>query len=75
MQSLISSKERDRKKNMAHSGDIEIGQLEVVGESDANYLISLIRTIPDFPKQGILFRDFIPALSDSRGLGIVLDDS
>ena len=73
MQSLISSKERDRKKNMAHSGDIEIGQLEVVGESDANYLISLIRTIPDFPKQGILFRDFIPALSDSRGLGILLD--
>lgn len=58
---------------MAHSDDIRIGQLEGVSGDDAKYLISLIRTIPDFPKQGILFRDFIPALADARGLAILLE--
>lgn len=57
---------------MAHS-DISIEQLKVVGNEDADYLISHIRTIPGFPKEGILFRDFMPVLADARGLKILID--
>ncbi|MEK0306657.1 adenine phosphoribosyltransferase [Bifidobacterium favimelis] len=57
---------------MNSSEDISFSYPEVIGEQDAAYLISLIRTIPDFPKKGILFRDFIPALADPRGLSILL---
>ncbi|MFT8704159.1 adenine phosphoribosyltransferase [Bifidobacterium aquikefiricola] len=46
--------------------DITIGELNTVGEANAQYVVSLIRSIPDFPKQGILFRDFMPVLSDPR---------
>lgn len=56
---------------MAES-DISIAQLECVGAGDAEYLISLIRSVPGFPKQNILFRDFMPALKDPRGLRIML---
>ncbi|MCI1832121.1 MAG: adenine phosphoribosyltransferase [Bifidobacterium sp.] len=56
---------------MAHS-DITIEQLAAVGHDDADYLVSLIRSIPDFPEKGILFRDFMPVLADPRGLNILL---
>ncbi|MFT8356053.1 adenine phosphoribosyltransferase [Bifidobacterium aquikefiri] len=46
--------------------DITIGELNTVGEANAQYVVSLIRSIPDFPKHGILFRDFMPVLSDPR---------
>ena len=47
---------------MAQS-DIEIAGLAKVGETDAKYLVSLIRSIPGFPKEGIIFRDFMHARS------------
>ena len=37
------------------------------------YLSSLLRTIPDFPKPGIMFKDITPLLADPRGLNMVLD--
>jgi adenine phosphoribosyltransferase len=37
------------------------------------YLNSLLRTIPDFPKPGIMFKDITPLLGDPRGLNMVLD--
>ncbi|RLB52846.1 MAG: adenine phosphoribosyltransferase [Deltaproteobacteria bacterium] len=37
------------------------------------YLTSLLRTIPDFPKPGIMFKDITPLLGDPRGLNMVLD--
>lgn len=52
--------------------DITIEQLQKVGGEDADYLVSLIRTIPDFPKKGVLFRDFIPAVADHRGFSIMI---
>ncbi|RBP99283.1 adenine phosphoribosyltransferase [Bifidobacterium xylocopae] len=58
---------------MAQSSDISIAQLGAVGSEDARYLVSLMRTIPDFPKPGILFRDFLPAMADPRGLRILTD--
>lgn len=54
-------------------GDIVVRDLSVVGEDDASYLVSLIRSIPGFPKEGILFRDFMPVLADARGLRIMID--
>jgi adenine phosphoribosyltransferase len=36
-------------------------------------LKSLIRSIPDFPREGILFRDITTLLQDSEGLNYVID--
>lgn len=35
----------------------------------------LIRTIPDYPKQGIMFRDVTTLFKDAQGLARVIDDS
>ena len=37
------------------------------------HLKALIRDVPDFPMQGILFRDVTPLLRDPRGLSQVVD--
>lgn len=37
------------------------------------YVKSLIRTVPHFPKPGILFKDITPLLADPKGFHIVLD--
>ncbi|WEV52253.1 adenine phosphoribosyltransferase [Bifidobacterium sp. ESL0704] len=52
--------------------DITITELGKVGAEDAQYMASLIRTIPGFPKKGVMFRDFIPVLADSRGFSILM---
>lgn len=36
-------------------------------------LRSLIRDVPDFPKPGILFKDFTPLLADPRGLALAVE--
>jgi adenine phosphoribosyltransferase len=33
----------------------------------------LIRDVPDFPKPGIVFKDFTPLLSDPRGLALAVE--
>lgn len=35
---------------------------------------SLIRTIPDYPEAGVLFRDITPLLADAAGLRAVIDE-
>ncbi|HEY0562308.1 MAG TPA: adenine phosphoribosyltransferase [Methylophilus sp.] len=37
------------------------------------YLKSLIRTIPHYPKQGIMFRDITTLLKDPKGLQMLVD--
>jgi adenine phosphoribosyltransferase len=37
------------------------------------YIRRLIRTVPDFPEPGVLFRDITPLLADPKGFHIVLD--
>ena len=58
---------------MTAQSDIRINRLELVGEENAGHVMSLIRSIPGFPKKGIIFRDFMPVLADARGLGILMD--
>ncbi len=36
-------------------------------------LESLIRDVPDFPKPGILFKDFTPLLADPQGLALAVE--
>lgn len=57
---------------MAQS-DITIYALDKVGKEDAEYLVSLVRSVPGFPKEGIIFRDFMPVLADAKGLRILLN--
>lgn len=40
--------------------------MEIVDTTDIGALKSKIRTIPDFPKKGIQFKDITPLLGDSR---------
>jgi adenine phosphoribosyltransferase len=42
-------------------------------EKNFDYLKELIRTIPDFPEKGILFRDITTLLKDKKGLKDVID--
>ncbi|RSX52953.1 adenine phosphoribosyltransferase [Bifidobacterium samirii] len=53
--------------------DITIESLKAIGEEDARYVVSLIRSIPGFPKEGIVFRDFMPVLADPKALGLLFD--
>src|SRR5689334_12015563 len=41
--------------------------------SDAGYLKSVVRDVPDFPKKGILFKDITTALKDSRAFTTIVD--
>lgn len=36
-------------------------------------LYSLIKDVPDFPKPGILFKDFTPLLADPKGLALAVE--
>lgn len=53
--------------------DITIEQLERIGHENAEYVVSRIRSVPGFPKEGIIFRDFMPVLSDARALRLLLE--
>ena len=55
------------------STDITLTDPASMDKEDADYLISLVRAIPGFPKEGILFRDIMPVLADARGLSILMD--
>lgn len=52
---------------------ITIKGLSAVGSENVSYLISKIRTIPDFPARGIHFRDMMPVLTDPRAFAILND--
>ena len=40
---------------------------------DANFLKSQIRTVPDWPAQGVQFRDITPLLQDAKTLRVLID--
>lgn len=45
-----------------------------MNSNDIKKVESLIRTIPDFPAKGIIFRDITTALKDKEGLKVIIDD-
>lgn len=53
--------------------DITVNPLKNVSSEDANYLASLVRTIPGFPNPKIVFRDFLPVFADARGMNILIE--
>ncbi|RSX56043.1 adenine phosphoribosyltransferase [Bifidobacterium dolichotidis] len=55
------------------STDITMNAALQMNEADADYLVSRVRTIRDFPKQGILFRDFMPIFADAKAFGLLMD--
>ena len=57
---------------MAQS-DITIDALDKVGKEDAEYLVSLVRSVPGFPKEGILFHDIMPMLQDPEAFHHAVD--
>ncbi len=44
-----------------------------IANHDEEFIKSKIRAVPDFPKQGIMFRDITTLLSDSEGMKKVLE--
>lgn len=55
------------------SSDITITQLDRIGREQAQYLVSRIRSVPGFPKEGIIFRDFMPVLADPKALRLLME--
>jgi len=47
--------------------------MKVLSENDKNYLLNTIRSIKDFPKPGIDFKDITTLLNDKRAFKFLLD--
>lgn len=54
------------------TSDISLSSPNLLPQEDADYLCSLIRTIPDFPSEGILFRDFIPVFAQAKSMNLLI---
>ena len=54
------------------TSDISLSSPNLLPQEDADYLCSLIRTIPDFPSQGILFRDFMPVFAQAKSMNLLI---
>lgn len=55
------------------NNDIVPIRLTCLGNEAAQYVAQTIRTVPNFPKKGILFRDFFPALADPQALSYIME--
>ncbi|GAB3170172.1 adenine phosphoribosyltransferase [Myceligenerans halotolerans] len=53
--------------------DIALSALSGLSPERAARVRSLIRDVPDYPAEGILFRDIMPLLADASGLADVVD--
>lgn len=60
-------------KNAENVKRLIIRTIEKLVNMDEQFIKNKIRTIPDFPKQGIMFRDITTLLKDAEGMKRVLD--
>lgn len=61
------------KENSEKVKQLLIEVIPKIAGSDEEYIKSKIRTIPDFPKPGIMFRDITTLLKDREGMKKVVD--
>ncbi|GAB2981496.1 adenine phosphoribosyltransferase [Nocardioides montaniterrae] len=47
--------------------------MDLAGESASGVLQRLVRDVPDFPSEGVLFKDIMPLLADPAGFAAVVD--
>jgi len=60
-------------KNAENVKKLLIKTIEKLARNDEDFIKSKIRTIPHFPKQGIMFRDITTLLKDAEGFQRVLN--
>ncbi|MDR3151874.1 MAG: adenine phosphoribosyltransferase [Bifidobacteriaceae bacterium] len=48
-------------------------QLDILGQNNAQYVLSRFSDIPDFPKKGIIFKDIMGAIADPKAFNLILD--
>jgi len=61
------------KENAEKVKRILIEAIPKIAKVDEEFIKSKIRTIPDFPKKGIMFRDITTLLKDNSGMNRVID--
>ncbi len=61
------------KQNSENVLNLILHTVKKISNSDEKFVKSKIRTIPDFPKQGIMFRDVTTLFKDPAGLKKVID--
>jgi adenine phosphoribosyltransferase len=69
---MQETRSKTRTKTRAIGRDISETSSDV-RESQIRLVREAIRDVPDFPKQGILFRDITPALSDAKVFGAIIN--
>ena len=61
------------KENAEKVKKLLIKVIPIIANEDLSFLKSKIRTIPNFPKYGIMFRDITTLLSDNEGMEKVME--
>ncbi len=61
-------------KNAENVKRLLVRAVQKIGELDKDEIKSKIRTVPHFPKHGIMFRDITTLLQDSKGLKKVIEE-
>lgn len=51
----------------------EVALRQAIEQDPISYVKSLVRSVPDFPKPGILFRDISPVLADAKGFALAVE--
>jgi len=60
-------------ENVEKIKELLIKTIEKISKDDEEFIKSRIRTIPNFPKQGVMFRDITTLLKDNEGFKRVLN--
>ncbi|MDR3127737.1 MAG: adenine phosphoribosyltransferase [Bifidobacteriaceae bacterium] len=49
------------------------GQLDIIGQDKAKYVLSHFADIDNFPKPGIVFKDIMPAVADAKAFDYLIE--
>ncbi|MDR2748938.1 MAG: adenine phosphoribosyltransferase [Bifidobacteriaceae bacterium] len=48
-------------------------QLEIIGKQKADYILSTFNDIPNFPKEGVVFKDIMGAIADPKAFEYLME--